>query len=106
MPVRYRILFVLFVVSIVNYLLRNNLSYVLPSIREEFRFTSTELGWIVGAFNYSYALFQVPSGVLGDAYGPRRVLTICAIGWALLTALTGFAPHLLAASAAGVMVSL
>src|SRR6185369_11021600 len=86
MPVRFRILFVLVLVSLVNYLLRNNLSYVLPSIRAEFHFTSTELGWIVGAFNYSYTLFQVPSGALGDAYGPRRVLAIAAIGWGLLTA--------------------
>jgi ACS family glucarate transporter-like MFS transporter len=34
------------------------------------------------------------------------VLTIAAIGWGVLTAFTGFAPHLLAASAAGVMASL
>jgi ACS family glucarate transporter-like MFS transporter len=103
---RYRILFILVLVSLVNYVLRNNLSYVLPSIREEFHFTSAELGWIVGAFNYSYVLFGIPSGVLGDAYGSRRVLTVAAIVWGLLTALTGFAPHLLAASASGVMVSL
>jgi len=106
MPARYRILFVLVVVSLVNYLLRNNLSYVLPSIREEFHFTSAQLGWIVGAFSYSYALCQIPSGLLGDTYGPRRVLAIAAIGWGVLTALTGFAPHLLAASATGVMASL
>lgn len=106
MPVRYRILCVLFVVSVINYLLRNNLSYVLPSLREEFHFSSTELGWIVGAFNYSYTLCQIPSGILGDRYGSRRVLAIACIGWGILTALTGFAPHLLAASATGVMVSL
>ena len=78
MPVRFRILFVLVLVSLVNYLLRNNLSYVLPSIRAEFHFTSTELGWIVGAFNYSYTLFQVPSdytvkkGPGGRGFGPAR----------------------------------
>jgi len=106
MPVRYRILFVLVLLSLVNYVLRNNVSYVLPSIREEFHFPTAELGWIVGAFNYSYALFQIPSGVRGDAYGPGRVLAIAATGWGVLTALTGFAPDLLAASATGVMVSL
>lgn len=106
LPVRFRILTVLMVVSLVNYLLRNNLSYVLPSIRTEFHFSSAQLGWIVGAFNCSYTLFQIPSGALGDAYGPRRVLALAAVGWSALTALTGFAPQLLAASATGVMASL
>lgn len=105
-PVRFRILGVLIALSIVNYLLRNNLSYALPSMREEFRFTSAELGWIVGAFNFSYAMFQIPSGVLGDRLGARHVLAIAAVGWGLLTLLTGFAPQLLAASATGVMTSL
>jgi sugar phosphate permease len=43
-PIRFRILGVLFVLSIINYLLRNNLSIALPSIRQEFGFTST--GWV------------------------------------------------------------
>ena len=46
-PVRYRILGVLFVLSFVNYLLRNNLSIAIPSIQEEFGFTNAELGWIL-----------------------------------------------------------
>ena len=41
-PVRYRILGVLFVLSFVNYLLRNNLSVAIPSIQEEFSFTNAE----------------------------------------------------------------
>lgn len=106
MPVRYRILAVLFVLSFVNYLLRNNLSVAIPSIRQEFGFTSTELGWILGSFNFTYALFQIPGGIFGEVYGPRRALAALAISWGLLTFLTGFAPALLAASAAGAMISL
>jgi MFS transporter, ACS family, glucarate transporter len=106
MPVRYRILAVLFVLSFVNYLLRNNLSVALPSIREEFSFTSTELGWILGSFNFAYALFQIPGGIFGEVRGPRVALTLLAISWAVLTFIGGFAPALMAASATGVMVSL
>jgi len=105
-PVRFRILGVLFVLSIVNYLLRNNLSIALPSIRHEFGFTSTELGWILGSFNLSYALFQLPGGIYGDVYGPRRAMAWIAISWGVLTFLTGFAPALMAASTAGAIVSL
>jgi ACS family glucarate transporter-like MFS transporter len=105
-PVRYRILGLLFVLSFVNYFLRNNFSVVVPGIREEFHFSNEEIGWILGSFNFAYALFQIPGGVFGDVVGPRRALTLIAITWGVLTALTGFAPALLAASATGALVSL
>ena len=105
-PVRYRILSVLFVLSFINYLLRNNLSVALPSIRQEFGFSSAELGWILGSFNFAYALFQIPGGIFGEVYGPRRALTIIAVSWGVLTFLTGFAPALMAASATGAIVAL
>jgi len=105
-PVRFRILAVLFVLSFINYLLRNNLSVAIPSIRQEFGFSSTELGWILGSFNISYALFQIPGGMFGERYGPRCAMTIIAVTWGVLTFLTGLAPSLLAASATGAMVAL
>ena len=105
-PVRFRILGVLFVLSIVNYLLRNNLSIALPSIRHEFGFTTAELGLILGGFNLSYALFQVPGGIYGKVYGPRRAMAWIAVSWGILTFLTGFVPTLMAASAAGTLFSL
>jgi ACS family glucarate transporter-like MFS transporter len=106
MQVRYRILGVLFVLAFVNYLLRNNLSVAIPSIREEFGYTSAELGWILGSFNFAYALLQIPGGLFGQWYGPRRALALIAVSWGVLTFLTGFAPALMAASATGAMVSL
>lgn len=104
--VRYRVLALLFVLSFVNYLLRNSLSVAVPGIRAEFGFTSTELGWILGSFNLSYTLLMIPGGILGERLGPRRALAIIAVTWGLLTAFTGFAPTLFAASATGAMVSL
>ena len=105
-PVRFRILGVLFVMCFVNYLLRNNLSIAIPSIQKEFSFTNVEIGWILGSFNFSYALLQIPGGIFGQIYGPRRALTFIAVSWGVLTFLTGFVPTLFAASATGVMVSL
>ena len=62
MPVRFRILALLFGLSFVNYLVRNNISVVLPSIRAEFSLSGEQLGWILGSFNLAYALFQIPGG--------------------------------------------
>ncbi len=106
MPVRFRILAVLIALSFINYLLRNNISVAMPSIREEFGFTSTEIGWILGSFNLSYTLCQIPGGIFGETIGHRRALAIIAVTWGVLTWLTGFAPGLMAASASGAMVSL
>jgi ACS family glucarate transporter-like MFS transporter len=105
-PVRFRILAVLIALSFINYLLRNNISVAIPSIREEFGFTSTEIGWILGSFNISYTILQIPGGVFGEAYGHRRALAWIAVTWGVLTFLTGFAPSLMAASATGAMISL
>ena len=89
-PVRYRILGLLFVVSFVNYLLRNNLSTAQPAIMDEYHFTNTDMSFIYLAFNISYAMFQIPGGVFGDVVGSRRALAIVTISWGVLTALTGF----------------
>ena len=106
MPVRFRILAVLIVLGFVNYLLRNNISVAVPSIREEFGFTNAEIGWILGSFNLTYTLFQIPGGIFGEAFGYRRAMASIAITWGLLTFLTGFAPSLMAASATGAMTAL
>lgn len=106
MPVRFRILAVLVALSFINYLLRNNISVAIPSIREEFGFTSAEIGWILGSFNLTYTLFQIPGGISGEILGYRRAMAGIAITWGMLTFLTGFAPSLMAASATGAMASL
>lgn len=105
-PVRYRILGLLFLLSLVNYLLRNNISVAIPSIREAFSFTSTEIGWILSSFNLTYTLLMIPGGLFGERFGPRFTLAVIAATWGVLTWLTGFAPALMAASATGTFVAL
>ncbi len=105
-PVRVRILALIFALSFVNYLLRNNMSVAIESIQREFHFSEQDVGWILGSFNFSYAVFQIPGGLFGDWLGPRRGLTIIALGWGLLTLLTGFVPHVMAASASGALIAL
>ena len=85
MPVRFRILAVLIALSFVNYLLRNNISVAMPSMREEFAFTNAEIGWILGSFNLSYTLFQIPGGIFGETFGCRRALTAISITLGVLT---------------------
>ena len=46
-------------------------------------------GWVTGIFTVSYALFEIPSGVLGDRIGPHRVLTRIVLWWSAFTSITG-----------------
>jgi len=47
------------------------------------------MGWSISAFNWAYALFQVPGGWLADRFGARIVLTGAMFCWAVFTAGTG-----------------
>src|SRR5688572_4368943 len=105
MPVRFQILALLAAISFANYFLRNNVSVAMPAMSETFSFSHAEAGWIFGSFNVAYALFQIPGGVFGDVVGSRRALTLIAITWGVLTVLTGFVPHLMAASAGGALTA-
>jgi MFS family permease len=46
--------------------------------------------FILSAFFFTYALFQIPMGTLADVFGQRLVLTISIAAWSLVTAATGF----------------
>jgi MFS family permease len=74
-----------------TYIDRVNLSNAGKVIRDEFGMSNTQLGFVLSAFGYPYALLQVPGGWLGDRLGARKTLFICGSIWAVATALTGLA---------------
>jgi len=82
----------MFVISAIAYLDRVNISIAASSIEKEFHLDHLQMGWVFSAFVLGYALFQAPGGRLADRFGPRRVLTLGAVWWALFTSLTAFAP--------------
>lgn len=57
--------------------------------------TNEEFGWVLGAFALAYALFEIPSGIMGDRIGQRAVFIRIVLWWSLFTALTGFTTGLL-----------
>jgi ACS family glucarate transporter-like MFS transporter len=85
--VRWHILAILATVMVVTALGRLNLSIAAKFMQDEFRFTTETMGWILGAFAFGYALFQIPCGWAGDRYGPRVTLAGALVGWGLCTIL-------------------
>jgi len=104
--VRYRIVALLAVFSLVAYLLRMNISVAAKFMMPDLGLTEIQMGQVFSAFMLGYAIFQVPWGLSGDWSGPRRMLTIATLLWAVTTALTGLAPGLLIPRGAGAFGSL
>ena len=72
--VRYVVLFGLCLAAALAYIHRGCLSVVVSTARDEMGLTTSKTGWALGAFFWAYALFQIPTGLLVDAWGPRRAL--------------------------------
>lgn len=91
MKVRYRVLAGLFLLSTITYLDRVCMNVVSKYVKADLHLDNEQFGWILGAFSLAYALFEIPTGSLGDKIGPRRVLTRVVVWWSGFTMLTGTA---------------
>jgi sugar phosphate permease len=89
MPYRYRVLALLFFLVLVMYLDRLCIAVAGPRMQLDLGLTPRDWGWVMGAFTLAYALFEIPSGVLGDRIGPRKVLTRIVLWWSAFTVATG-----------------
>jgi sugar phosphate permease len=90
---RWFVLFLIGLMYLITYLDRVNISTAAPVISKEFGFDKIAMGAIFSAFVWSYALFQVPGGWLGDRFGPRGVLTAIVGYWSVMTAATALATN-------------
>src|SRR5262245_41773865 len=87
--VRYGVLGFACSLSMITYLDRVCFGSVAGYIQTEFDLDNAQKGWLFSAFALAYAAFEVPSGWLGDVFGPRRTLIRIVIWWSVFTALTG-----------------
>lgn len=79
----------LMVSGIVNYLDRGTLAVASSAIRGDLGLSLGQMGLLLSAFSWSYALCQFPVGGLVDRVGPRRLLGIGLIVWSLAQAAGG-----------------
>jgi MFS transporter, ACS family, glucarate transporter len=71
---------------------RLNLGIAGKYLQEEFCFTTRTMGWILGAFAFGYALFQIPWGWASDRFGPRATLALAVLCWSIFTMLMVVVP--------------
>src|SRR4051794_28321616 len=89
--VRYWVVVFAVTLAIFSYIDRVALSRAAGTITKELGLSKEQMGWVFFAFASAYAIFEIPSGYMGDRWGPRRVLMRIVIWWSFFTAATGWA---------------
>jgi sugar phosphate permease len=92
-PPRYNILLLLFLLSLVNYIDRVNISITAPVMMPELGWDTALFGVVFSAFVGGYAVFMIPSGLLADTWSPKSLLVTACFGWSLFTLLTPLGRH-------------
>ena len=91
MPVRYRALALMFLLTLVTYLDRVCISATAEVMQAELGLDKVQMGQVFSAFVLGYVLFEIPGGRWADRLGARSLLTRIVIWWSAFTALTGIA---------------
>ena len=87
--VRWRIFLILLLLSAINYIDRASLSVAMPLISTEFEMTPALEGLMLSAFFWSYALMQIPGGMLLDRFQVRNIVGVATVGWGFFQAIAG-----------------
>ena len=89
--VRWRVLAWLCSLAALTYVCRVAIIQVQDRIELDLHLSPQRLSYAFAAFSLAYALFEVPSGWLGDKLGSRKVLIRIVLFWIAFTGLTGAA---------------
>src|ERR1039457_6369248 len=88
---RYWVIVFAITLAVIQYVDRVCISQAAPDIAEDLGLSTKQMGYVFSAFTLAYALFEIPTGWLGDKIGPRKVLLRVALWWSFFTAATGWA---------------
>jgi ACS family D-galactonate transporter-like MFS transporter len=77
---------------LVNYFDRVNLSVAKQALERDFGISNITFGYLLSAYNWTYAALQIPMGVLLDRFGVQAVGRFSAILWSLACFAGAYAP--------------
>ena len=92
--VRYFILTLLTIGTMINYLDRTVLGIAAPSLRGELAIDAATMGIVFSAFSWTYAAMQIPGGIFLDRFGTKLTYFLSLTFWSLSTLLHGIATNL------------
>jgi len=77
--------------GVVNYLDRSTLSVANTTIAQEFGLNALQMGLLLSAFSWPYAIANLPAGFLVDKFGPKKMFAFAAGAWSLVSMVTAAA---------------
>jgi ACS family tartrate transporter-like MFS transporter len=86
---RMRIIPFVFVLYVISFLDRINISFAALTMNKELVITSKQFGWVAGIFFFGYFLFEIPSNLMLHKIGARIWIACILITWGILAMLTG-----------------
>lgn len=89
--IRWLIIWMCFLANAISYIDRANLAIAAPAIRGELGIDAAEMGLVLSAFFWTYAVMQLPAGWFIDKLGVRISLAFAVTWWSLFTIATGAA---------------
>jgi MFS family permease len=97
----------LFVISLFNYTDRYMIAILLPSIKQDFGLSDTQMGVLAGvAFTLFYVVCGVPIARLADQRSRKKILTVSLALWSVMTAACGLAQTFVQLSVARMLVGI
>jgi ACS family hexuronate transporter-like MFS transporter len=89
--IRWKIVWILFLSTAINYINRQTFSLLTPVLSTEFHLNHQDLSRIISAFQQAYAWTWLIGGVVLDLIGTRLGLALAVIWWSAASVCTGFA---------------
>src|SRR6185369_17298391 len=103
---RWAVVALLFTASLINYFERATISFALPLISKDLQLGPEAKGVLLSAFFWSYALMQIPMGILADRVNLRWLYAGAFALWSVSQGLIGFAAGLSALIAFRVLLGI
>ena len=89
-PYRFKIVFLSFLAVFICYIDRVNISVAIIPMQEQFGWSESQVGIILGSFYFGYMITMILGGYLADKYGGKKVLGYALLIWSLFTIITPF----------------
>ena len=89
--IRWYLIALLVIGGIINYMDRNNLSIANTTIAKEFGLNALQMGLLLSAFSWPYAIANLPAGYLVDRFGPKKMFAWAAGLWSVVSMLSSLA---------------
>lgn len=88
--INVRLLPFVFLMYIINYVDRVNLSFANLRMSADLGFSDRTFGLGAGIFFVGYVLFEIPGAILVERWSARKWMTRIMVSWGMVTVLTGF----------------